>query len=474
MKWVVTFWIVLISTFSAFSQSMLQSGDKCFGRGDYACAQIEYKKAMRAATGKNRQVAEIKFTQAKWCEDKLRAANEAFRNKSYTQAKSIYEKVCETNPNDAFAKLQLDKCTRALTPVLTLSVSRESISFLSSGGSERVSVTTNANAYSLGGIPAWCKVQKYAGYFTIVCDPNPAAAERIDYFTVSTGNKFLKVNLNQAGTPQKVETTLSATAQNLSFPATGGISEEVKVYSNAATYSTSLVPSWCSVQPYNGYFVVSCTANYSTQPRSDWFMLSAGDKDIRVYVSQLGYTVARRPIDRPDYGRGGTRNRCFNCPKRKDTWGVTAGYTQLKSDSVSYLDGVQLGFRIEPLFKYGFGLNTGIIFEGYSNNRFSEVNVESIEQYALNVPLHLEYRFNFSKLFTMFAYGGAGFNYLGNFKSDEYSLPVTYDYGAGFRVSHVQFNIERSFRFGDFRDTRNFGKNSSLFRNFVISMSYMF
>jgi hypothetical protein len=162
----------------------------------------------------------------------------------------------------------------------------------------------------------------------------------------------------------------------------------------------------------------------------------------------------------------------FNYPKAKYTWGITAGYVQKYYD---YTEGFQLGLKLEPLFKYGFGLNTGINFEGYSTDlSFVIHGEEEFKQYALNIPLHLEYRLNFSKWFNIFAYGGPGLNIVTSSLFEEYSMPTTFEYGGGLRINHVQFNIGQSMYMGNLKDIQDFGIHRELYQNLIFSASYMF
>ncbi|MDR1581735.1 MAG: hypothetical protein LBS55_00485 [Prevotellaceae bacterium] len=371
MKHISALLFAFAITCSAYSQNYLQDGDRCFNNGDYACATAKYNEAFRLAKGRDKQIAEIKLTRTKWCADHLKIANQAFNRKDYKLAKENYQSVLESNPKDAYAKSQMEKCNNALSPpATTLSVSKDRLSFYSSGGS----------------------------------------------------------------------------------------SERITVYSNANAYSVSLVPSWCSVQTYNGYFVVTCNANNSAQLRSDWFKVTAGGKEVNIYINQSGTTKSAA-------GKSNSQtvnnNKCFNCPQTKDTWGLTLGYTQRTFDDYS-LDGVQFGLRIEPLLKYGFGFNTGIMLESYSRSD-TQLSETGYEQYAVNIPLHFEYRLNFSKWFNIFAYGGAGFNVITNSSFDDYTLSTCFEYGGGLRISHVQFNVGRSLYMG-----------VKSYQNLVVSISYMF
>ena len=86
-----------------------------------------------------------------------------------------------------------------------------------------------------------------------------------------------------------------------------------------------------------------------------------------------------------------------------------------------YLTGIQVGIRVEPQFKYGFALNTGLYYEYYfSNTDNTTINDEynrplscsgGLEEHNLYLPIHLEYRLHFSDNFNVFFFGGVGLDY---------------------------------------------------------------
>ncbi|MBK8855702.1 MAG: hypothetical protein IPN10_16755 [Saprospiraceae bacterium] len=139
--------------------------------------------------------------------------------------------------------------------------------------------------------------------------------------------------------------------------------------------------------------------------------------------------------------------KCFNCPKSKNPLGIEVGYSM--QDIGNYnMEIVQFGFKVEPLFKYGFGFNTGINLQGYSRNLFeNQLFNNGFEAYAVNIPVHLEYRFNFSKWFNIFAFGGAGINFYTESSFSEFTYPVSLDYGAGLRINRIQFTLGKKFTF---------------------------
>ena len=447
------------------ARNNLREGDKCFEKGDYVCAIVKYEEALNSMGGEDTRLLTIKLSQATSCSKWLKAADEAFRLKDYAVAKENYQNVLNENPNDVYARNQLEECEDALKT--TLSVSTRSLDFHASGGRESISIITNASTYTVNLVPSWCSVQKNGKSLVITCAENRNRSARTGYFMIAAAEKSVRINLRQPAPAEKTETILRISNQNPSFPASGGTSSRIKVHSNIGTYSILADPSWYSVKGYEGYFVVSSTSNNSTQPRSGSFKVVSGNKELTVNVSQSGGTRSSTTSKTNIRER---KKKCFNCPNTRDTWGLTAGY--IKDDSI---EGVQLGLRIEPLFKYGFGLNTGLLVEGYSNDIISSISGDQgFHQYAINIPLHLQYRLNFSKWFNVFSYGGLGFNMLTNPSYDEYSWPTSFEYGGGIRVSHVQFNVGRRLHMGDMRDISNLGKDIKPYQDLILSISYMF
>jgi hypothetical protein len=278
-------------------------------------------------------------------------------------------------------------------------------------------------------------------------------------------------NVSQSGAGRKKQetaTTLTTSTQSISLIANGG-KYIIDVKTNASDYQVYYLPTWCTVgAKYNTWFSINCNANNTTQSRSDWFEVVAGDKRVRITVKQAGIAQSQTKTSHTNNSTATNKDAtksCFNCPKTNDTWGLTLGYAQQTFGNYS-MDGIQFGLRAEPLFKYGFGLNTGIVFGSYSSNNFN--------CFAVHIPLHLEYRLNFSKWFNIFAYGGTGFTAIANSPFDDYALPVCFEYGGGFRISHVQLNLGTSLYLGDFRYAQDFENNRKSYQNLVVSLSYMF
>jgi hypothetical protein len=490
MKRIIILFFTAVTVFSAYGQNSLQDGDRCFDDGDYACAVKKYNEAYRL-NGQNKQAIEIKLTRAKNCAEWIKSANQEFDSQNYKSAEENYQKVLDSNPKDVYAKTQLEKCNNALNPpATTLSVSKSNLSFSSSGEDERITVTTNASSYSVQALPSWCTVWKYAGYFIVTCSANSGNATRTDYFTVTAGNKEVRINVSQTNkTKTETKITLTVSTQNVSFAA-GFDKTIIDVKTNADDYQITYLPSWCRVGDKNSdWFSLICEANNTNRSRSDWFKITAGNKEVRIDISQAGETSTVSTTGRTDIGNNTYRPRkpfCFNCPNTGYKWGFSAGYVEKRmyDYDIGYgynnLMGLQFGFKIEPLFKYGFGLHTGVFYEFYykpieqNYSDYYDTYTVDYMQHVINIPLHLEYRLNFSRYFNLFVYGGPSVDMIISNDFGSSSKHVLLDYGGGLRINHVQFNIGKSCIINNINDSRDFNGLLHNYKDLAASISYMF
>jgi len=452
VKLIITLFFAIVFAFSAYSQSYIQDGDRCFDKSDYACAVINYDSTFKNSSGKDKQIAEIKLTRAKWCAEHTKIANQAFEAKNYTTAKDEYQKVLDSNPKDSIAQSQIVKCDNALNP-------------------PKLRKATTAELTDIWNNKYGVQPQRRQNLINAGIDPDDAQT---------------RINAGE-GKPQEKEkqaTNLSVSKSTLYFTSYGG-SEQITVYSGGSAYYVPMgyIPTWCVVKTYSSYFTITASPNPNNASRKDWFLVTSGGKEVKIYVEQLAKTITNPPQTSTPKEQTTTpkeqktkskTKKCFNCATSKDPWGLTLGYTQQTIDYYT-MEVIMFGLKAEPLFKYGFGLNTGINLMGYTKmNNYSQLFKKGFDAYAVNIPLHIEYRLNFSKWFNIFAYGGVGFNAITNSNFNTYSLPVTFDYGGGLRISHVQFNVGKSLYLGNFKNIKNFAKYTEPYQKLILSVSYMF
>lgn len=307
MKQIIVFFLAFISSLSAYCQvNNLEEGNQCFNQGNYSCAEAKYKEAFKTAEGKDKQIADIKLQRTKYCIENLKNADLAYNSKNYSKAKEYYSVILESNSNDEFVKGRLESINGFLSPPVKkpttkipettniklpektdrLYLSKTEISYRSSGGNEYIYVDTNFKSYAVDLLPSWCTVQKHDKYFVINCSINYQSTARNDYFNVKAEGKTIRVNIFQEGAlTQKTETNLSLSKTNLYFSKNGG-DENIIITTNNNNFSIELIPSWCTFQKFSNSIIVSCLQNNTNQPRSDWFKITAGNKEVKIYVNQ--------------------------------------------------------------------------------------------------------------------------------------------------------------------------------------------
>ncbi len=288
MKQIIVLYMILASAASVFAQTPLEKGDNCFDTGDYVCAQVKYQEAMNTTTGRDKQIAEIKYSRAKSCGDWLTEANNAFNNKNYQAAKENYQSVLNENLNDPYAQTQLEKCNEAIKETIKLKVSQEAITLYSSGGRESIDVNTNATSYSIIQYPSWCTVQIHSTYFDIFYRANTGITTRTGWFKITAGDKEVEIYATQLPPTKKPETTLSVLKESLSFAAEKN-SILIDVKTNASDYQITNLPWWCRVKnKTSNWFLLECDANYKSSSRDEWFTVKAGDKNVKINLHQSG------------------------------------------------------------------------------------------------------------------------------------------------------------------------------------------
>lgn len=214
------------------------------------------------------------------------------------------------------------------------------------------------------------------------------------------------------------------------------------------------------------------------------------------------------------------RNYTFNSPKGEPKLiGLSLGYVSKQWvystneraekygfwDDCKVLHGAQIGIRVEPLFKYGFGINTGLFYEFYYSKSDTYTLSDDYGYYdcygiftehSLYLPIHLEYRLNFSESFQIFFYGGVGLDcgiYASvDMQEEDESEPyytaddvydnedwgdynrfnASFDYGLGVRVKSVQLNVGFSKGLINMSNDNEYKTKQN--KNWILSLSYMF
>lgn len=198
--------------------------------------------------------------------------------------------------------------------------------------------------------------------------------------------------------------------------------------------------------------------------------------------------------------------------------GISVGYVQKnwsyktsdgESDSFGYwedsnhINGIQAGIRVEPQFKYGFAINTGLYYEYYFSNTNNTTIMDEydneirckgkLQEHNLYLPIHLEYRLHFTDNFKVFINCGLGFDYGlgGSIKytdipgyedtsfDDIYKqgwawkrFNTSLEYGAGIYLFGLQLHVTAAKGLVNMSEEENVKVKMN--KNLSIGMSYMF
>jgi len=182
---------------------LMQQADSCFQKSDYEEAKRLYSLIQLGST----KDVSAQIQRADDCLQALNLANGYLNEKKYTEARDSYRSLLALNANDSYAKKQYDWCEVQLTPVATtLVVTPKQLSFLAQGGTEPVSVATNAGAYDVVALPRWCSVTgKQPDGFSIACNATNGSSPREGTFEVKAKDKSEKIAIAQSGKPVMIK-----------------------------------------------------------------------------------------------------------------------------------------------------------------------------------------------------------------------------------------------------------------------------
>lgn len=346
-------------------------------------------------------------------------------------------------------------------PATFIQLDTDVLSFKTTTEQKSVQVITDGGTWSVKKFPDWCIVEKRDNRLLITCTENKNDDRSADII-VKSGSVEKHLKINQSAGASYLTTDVSS----LFFPASGG-TKDITVSTDVDEWTVK-APFWCQVIKRADGFTVNCNQNKHDK-KSDFIVLSSGKQQVQIQVVQHA----------PFNSQGSTR-----------PWiGLSVGYVgkqwlykeanRVKKygfwDDTKVLNGVQFGVRIEPLFKYGFGINTGLFFEYYYSNAGTQTATGDngnfdykavFSEASFYVPVHFEYRLHFSKQFSLFFYGGLSMDAGLDARVEEFEIGedepyftetkmygnkdfnfhakrfnFSYDFGAGIRVYNAQLNL---------------------------------
>ena len=379
---------------------------------------------------------------------------------------------------------------QAAKPATYLNVETLQVLFDSMDKPKNIDIDTDGGKWEIMDLPKWCSAKKLGQSIELTCSDNKDTVRNARIKVAAYPHEIF-IDITQSGSA----TYLEADATKLFFPARGG-AKKINIETDGDVWEVS-APWWCRVEKDGNSFTISCNEN-KRQQNKDLIKIVSGDKTVEILAIQ------QPPLNSP---KGNECTMGFSAGYVSKQWEYTRS-NHVKNygvwDEYNHVNGFQFGFRFEPLFKYGFGVNTGLFFEYYSSKSETKpaYNDETFKYHStfseasFYIPLHLEYRLHFSQEVSLFFYGGISADIglaakieeyeqgtdepyftekkvYGNADFDFYSkrFNASYDVGGGIRIYNAQLNV------GFNKGLINFSPSDDLVikqnKNFMISLSWM-
>lgn len=165
-----------------------------------------------------------------------------------------------------------------------LNVSSDNISYLYSGGTRTITVSTDGEWQISTGTAGWGHTSISGNTITLRVDENTSSSSRTDYFVIKSGSKEKRINISQDGKPA---TRLSVSTENVSFGKDGG-RRSITVSTNGEWRIGVGTASWAHTSISGNTITLRVDENNSGDERTDYFTVVAGDKDVRINITQAG------------------------------------------------------------------------------------------------------------------------------------------------------------------------------------------
>lgn len=456
MKKIVLVVATLLIPLILFGQnsSLLKDAQDLFAAGNYTAAVTKFQEAVNKLSGRERNIAQLQLATARTCVEALSNAKTAESAKDYDKAIAEYQTILDANPNDSRVKNLQDAAKiakREANP--TLSVSRSSLSFSSSGGTEKITVSSSMTWTVSGQFSNMCTITRAGNEITIVCSPNTSSTPRNCELLIKTNNgiKQQRVSISQTGKSYSSNTnpshnnstsnaTLTLPTTDITVPSIAG-TRNIYVTTNADSFQIELLPKWCKVtNRYKTYFVLAYEANPSSYSRSDWFRVRVGAKTVRIDITQRGTDDTSYGISRTD-----TRTTRSGFPFQLSIPAIIEYFPIPSSNLIRVGGGLGIGgygspFHVDLLAMY---MNKRTSFFSSGCAYFSVEPVWNMKRYKSNYPfsdfhVNIGPTIGYSRM-TGLTYGarlGIGIHYSDLSAVAQYSQSLGWMFGVSFKI-HV-------------------------------------
>jgi hypothetical protein len=195
--------------------------------------------------------------------------NKSYYRTGYFKIKSGARSICVNVYQDAGASHKFE-------------ISPANVSFDAHGGSKTFTVSCDG-LWGIDVSPAsWGHLVRNNNTLTLKVDSNPATTARNDFFKIKSGAKTLRVNIFQE--PQPI---FEISETSVVFESSGG----TKIFTVTSTYSWKILNdtySWGHLTKDENKLILTVDENMRAKDRDDYFVISSGEKQIRVNILQKG------------------------------------------------------------------------------------------------------------------------------------------------------------------------------------------
>lgn len=299
-----------------------------------------------------------------------------------------------------------------------LTISSTTAKFNGDGGTETFAINANTGWEIGTGTRSWGHLSRRGNTLTLKVDTNKTTTSRSDYFTLRYGNKEQRIDIYQDEPDLLVNDDTKDITLNYSQY---GDSKQIKVHCKNGTYEIRRIPDFCRIENRtdNG-FSLYCKPNKSSDDKSDYILIKANGKEIRINIKQeLNWWTYRRRKN------GGWVNMAI---------GTEGGYS-LNGDSW-FANGV-VGLRIgnyKDIFSGEIGVEPGFInlYDDHIDAGGIKFHLPVYASFKLSVPT--------GKFYLKF---GGAYNAIRNDSEGRYSLRA--GFGTGWKHvdwdwAFIQFN----------------------------------
>lgn len=165
-------------------------------------------------------------------------------------------------------------------------ISPSTASFSPEGGTIVFAVTSSEKWMISSGTQSWGHLTTVGNRLSLLVDPNTEASTRQDSFTLSSGNRTIRVSISQEGQP-----TLSVSSEKLSFGSSAG-SKIINITTNRDWEIGTNTTSWGHLTKNGDQLNVRVDSNTGSSSRSGWFTVKSGNLEKRVDISQAASAVS--------------------------------------------------------------------------------------------------------------------------------------------------------------------------------------